>query len=52
MTACFDCVHRGPRLWVRGDDEEMLPYCFLKRVFEPDEACGEYKPIKENDNGD
>lgn len=40
---CENCVHEGPKCYIRGDWEEMRSYCFLHRIYEPCRICKDYQ---------
>ena len=45
QKTCENCAHLSCRLYMEksGDWEEMLPYCLVKRIWEPYKACDEHK---------
>lgn len=46
MSDCLKCAFSGPKYWSRGDDEEMLPFCFKRRIYEPSvKDCEDFKMI-------
>ena len=50
----IDCIHRIPRCCYEAGWEEMLPWCKVRRIWEPErecEGCKNYEPINKERDG-